>query len=282
MEFEWIWWNITRNSTNFSPERKKFECKNSHLQSVTEPLSPDHHLWKRHVFEFFRKERLSKSFWWNQQQQPHIFPHCETLSARQGLWLKWPDWYTKPKEQKKPGWQKRQCSLENQCRLKVPGKIGAAPRAGAPIQDLGFGTWLENLLQWQNLGLLDKIGTFLGPFWDLSGTFCHYFDDTTAKQYRRLKRHIVATFSAKSGLFENHFRTFTGNLDYILINIWRKCLIKYLMQVDIPDHLKPNVFLIRASGRPTGGLYTCNSLIYWNKTEIWDLGGKIGTFLGPF
>ena len=85
---------------------------------------------------------------------------------------------------------------------------------------------------------------------------------TTAKQYRRLKRHIVATFSAKSGLFENHFRTFTGNLDYILINIWRKCLIKYLMQVDIPDHLKPNVFLIRASGRPTGGLYTCNSLIY--------------------
>ena len=134
--------------------------------------------------------------------------------------------------------------------------------AGAPIQDLGFGTWLENLLQWQNLGLLDKIGTFLGPFWDLSGTFCRYFDDTTAKQYRRLKRHIVATFSAKSGLFENHFRTFTGNLDYILINIWRKCLIKYLMQVDIPDHLKPNVFLIRASGRPTGGLYTCNSLIY--------------------
>ena len=154
--------------------------------------------------------------------------------------------------------------------------------AGAPIQDLGFGTWLENSLQWQNLGLLDKIGTFLGPFWDLSGTFCRYFDDTTAKQYRRLKRHIVATFSAKSGLFENHFRTFTGNLDYILINIWRKCLIKYLMQVDIPDHLKPNVFLIRASGRPTGGLYTCNSLIYWNKTEIWDLGGKIGTFLGPF
>ena len=154
--------------------------------------------------------------------------------------------------------------------------------SGAPIQDLGFGTWLENSLQWQNLGLLDKIGTFLGPFWDLSGTFCRYFDDTTAKQYRRLKRHIVATFSAKSGLFENHFRTFTGNLDYILINIWRKCLIKYLMQVDIPDHLKPNVFLIRASGRPTGGLYTCNSLIYWNKTEIWDLGGKIGTFLGPF
>ena len=130
--------------------------------------------------------------------------------------------------------------------------------AGAPIQDLGFGTWLENSLQWQNLGLLDKIGTFLGPFWDLSGTFCRYFE----KQYRRLKRHIVATFSAKSGLFENHFRTFTGNLDYILINIWRKCLIKYLMQVDIPDHLKPNVFLIRASGRPTGGLYTCNSLIY--------------------
>merc|ERR1719222_290247 len=134
--------------------------------------------------------------------------------------------------------------------------------SGAPIQDLGFGTWLENSLQWQNLGLLDKIGTFLGPFWDLSGTFCRYFDDTTAKQYRRLKRHIVATFSAKSGLFENHFRTFTGNLGYILINIWRKCLIKYLMQVDIPDHLKPNVFLIRASGRPTGGLYTCNSLIY--------------------
>ena len=114
---------------------------------------------------------------------------------------------------------------------------------GAPIQDLGFGTWLENSLQWQNLGLLDKIGTFLGPFWDLSGTFCRYFDDTTAKQYRRLKRHIVATFSAKSGLFENHFRTFTGNLDYILINIWRKCLIKYLMQVDIPDHLKPNFSL---------------------------------------
>ena len=105
--------------------------------------------------------------------------------------------------------------------------------AGAPIQDLGFGTWLENLLQWQNLGLLDKIGTFLGPFWDLSGTFCRYFDDTTAKQYRRLKRHIVATFSAKSGLFENHFRTFTGNLDYILKNIWRKCLIRYLMLVDI-------------------------------------------------
>ena len=66
------------------------------------------------------------------------------------------------------------------------------------------------------------------------------------------------------------------------MNIWRKCLIKYLMLLDIPDHLKPNVFLIRASGRPTGGLYTCNSLIYWNKTEIWDLGGKIGTFLGPF
>ena len=37
--------------------------------------------------------------------------------------------------------------------------------------DTGFGTWLENSLQWQNLGLLDKIGTFLGPFWDLSGTF---------------------------------------------------------------------------------------------------------------
>ena len=28
------------------------------------------------------------------------------------------------------------------------------------------------------------------------------------------------------------------------------------MQVDIPDHLKPNVFLFRASGRPTCGLYT--------------------------
>ena len=141
-------------------------------------------------------------------------------------------------------------------------KIASCKYTGAPIQDLGFGTWLENSLQRQNLGLLDKIGTFLGPFWDLSGTFCRYFDDTTAKQYRRLKRHIVATFSAKSGLFENHFRTFTGNLDYILKNIWRKCLIKYLMLVDIPDHLKPNVFLIRASGRPTGGLYTCNSLIY--------------------
>ena len=94
------------------------------------------------------------------------------------------------------------------CSRKAEGSLHRAEWAGAPIQDLGFGTWLENSLQWQNLGLLDKIGTFLGPFWDLSGTFCRYFDDTTAKQYRRLKRHIVATFSAKSGLFENHFRTF--------------------------------------------------------------------------
>ena len=47
------------------------------------------------------------------------------------------------------------------------------------------------------------------------------------------------------------------------------------MLVYIPDHLKLNVFLIRASGRATGGLYTCNSLIYWNLTEIWD-------FLGPY
>ena len=53
--------------------------------------------------------------------------------------------------------------------------------SGAPIQDLGFGTWLANSLQRQNLGLLDKTGTFLGPFWDLSGTFCRYFDDTTTK-----------------------------------------------------------------------------------------------------
>ena len=139
------------------------------------------------------------------------------------------------------------------------------------IWDLGLGS------KTRYNGKIWAFWTKSGLFWDHFGTFlglCRYFDDTTAKQYRRLKRHIVATFSAKSGLFENHFRTFTGNLDYILINIWRKCLIKYLMQVDIPDHLKPNVFLIRASGRPTGGLYTCNSLIYWNKTEIWDLEAK--------
>ena len=54
--------------------------------------------------------------------------------------------------------------------------------------DTGFGTWLENSLQRQNLGLLDKIGTFLGPFWDLSGTFCRYFHENYRKTYTRLKR----------------------------------------------------------------------------------------------
>ena len=104
------------------------------------------------------------------------------------------------------------------------------------IWDLGLGS------QTRYKGKIWAFWTKPGLFWDHFGTFLGLFvvifDDTTAKQYRRLKRHIVATFSEKSGLFENHFRTFTGNLDYILINIWRKCLIKYL---------KPNVFLIRAS-----------------------------------
>ena len=35
---------------------------------------------------------------------------------------------------------------------------------GFPIQDLVFGTSLKKSLQRQNLGLWDKIGTFLGPF----------------------------------------------------------------------------------------------------------------------
>ena len=37
-------------------------------------------------------------------------------------------------------------------------------------------------------GILDKIGTFLGPFWDLSGTFCRYFHENYRKTYTRLKR----------------------------------------------------------------------------------------------
>ena len=35
---------------------------------------------------------------------------------------------------------------------------------GFPIKDLVFGTSLKKSLQRQNLGLWDKIGTFLGPF----------------------------------------------------------------------------------------------------------------------
>ena len=37
---------------------------------------------------------------------------------------------------------------------------------GFPIQDLVFGTSLKKSLQRQNLGLWDKIRTFLGPFED--------------------------------------------------------------------------------------------------------------------
>ena len=59
---------------------------------------------------------------------------------------------------------------------------------GAPIQDFEFGNWLEISLQRQNLGLLDKIGTFLGPFWDLTRTFCCYFHENYRKTYIRLKR----------------------------------------------------------------------------------------------
>jgi len=39
----------------------KFKCKNSHFQSVTELLSPDHQLWKLHIFKFFRKEKDCQS-----------------------------------------------------------------------------------------------------------------------------------------------------------------------------------------------------------------------------
>ena len=84
---------------------------------------------------------------------------------------------------------------------------------GFPIQDLVFGTSLKKSLQRQNLGLWDKIGTFLGPFF----MKIWYYIAKLTQEEKGFKKHVVATLSAKSGLFEDHFRTFTGHLDYTLM-----------------------------------------------------------------
>ena len=61
---------------------------------------------------------------------------------------------------------------------------------GFPIQDLVFGTSLKKSLQRQNLGLWDKIGTFL----DLFGTFSRYFQQKIAKNMQKEQKKENALF----------------------------------------------------------------------------------------
>ena len=89
-----------------------------------------------------------------------------------------------------------------------PNRDFDTPIAGAPIQDLEFGTFLEKALQRQNSGLWDKIGTFSGPFLHLFGTFSRYFHknaEKLTKSKKGFKNCVVATFSAKLRLFRDHF-----------------------------------------------------------------------------
>ena len=44
-----------------------------------------------------------------------------------------------------------------------------------------------------------------------------YYTAKLTQEEKGFKKHVVATLSAKSGLFEDHFRTFTGHLDYTLM-----------------------------------------------------------------
>ena len=90
------------------------------------------------------------------------------------------------------------------------------------IWDLG----LTSKRQRQNLGLWDKIGTFLGPFEDLVAIFMKiwYYIAKLTQEEKGFKKHVVATLSAKSGLFEDLHGTFRLYIDVH----GRTCLIKYL------------------------------------------------------
>ena len=116
--------------------------------------------------------------------------------------------------------------------------------------DIRFGIWdlPQKVTTKAKFGPLGQNRDFFGTFWGLLVaifTKIWYYTAKLTQEEKGFKKHVVATLSAKSGLIEDHFRTFTGQ-KYAYVAIQPKIFFKPSY---INVHGKKNIYKEDLVGR---------------------------------